>query len=155
MPTWGYSVKNLDPEKTAIASGRDLRISSKEAYEVLNVIRGLKVQEAKKLLENVIALKQPMPFKRYKGKIAHHRGLERWKWPAGRYPVKAAKEILKVLENAENNAVNKGLDPDRLVIIHAAAHRGPTLKKYMPRAFGRSTPWFRRTAHIEIAVKEV
>jgi len=155
MPSWGYSIKNLDPEKTAIASGRDLNISWKEAVEVCKVIRGMKLSDAKKLLEDVIALKQPIPYRRYHGKIPHHRGLERWKWPAGRYPVKVAKEILKVLNNVENNAENKGLDVERLKIIHAAAHKGPIIKKYTPRAFGRATAWFRRLTHVEIAVMEV
>ena len=155
MPSWKYSARNLDPEKTAIASGRDLNISWKEAREICNVIRGLMLSEAKKLLENVINLKQPIPYKRFHGKVAHHRGLERWKWPSGRFPVKAAKEILKVLENAENNAENKGLDTDKLKIIHAVAHKGPIIKKYTPRAFGRATPWFRRLTHVEVAVSEV
>ena len=155
MPTWGYSIKNLDPEKTAIASGRDLPISLKEAREICKVIKGMKLSKAKELLKAVIEKKQPIPYRRYHGKVAHRRGLERWKWPAGRYPVKAAKEILKVLENAENNAANKGLDADRLKIIHAAAQKGPVFKKYTPRAFGRATPWFRKYTHVEIAVAEV
>ncbi len=155
MPTWGYSIRNLDPEKTALASGRDLPISLKEAREICKVIKGMKLSKAKELLEAVIEKKQPIPYRRYHGKVAHHRGLERWKWPAGRYPVKAAREILKVLENAENNAVNKGLDAEKLKIIHAAAHKGPVYKKYTPRAFGRATPWFRKYTHVEIAVAEV
>ena len=155
MPTWGYSIKNLDPEKTAIASGRDLPISLKEAREICKVIKGMKLSKAKDLLKAVIEMKQPIPYRRYHGKVAHHRGLERWKWHAGRYPVKAAKEILKVLENVENNATNKGLDADRLKIIHAAAQKGPVFKKYTPRAFGRATPWFKKYTHIEIAVAEV
>jgi len=155
LPTWGYSIKNLDPEKTAIASGRDLPISLKEAREICKVIKGMKLSKAKDLLKAVIEMKQPIPYRRYHGKVAHHRGLERWKWHAGRYPVKAAKEILKVLENVENNATNKGLDADRLKIIHAAAQKGPVFKKYTPRAFGRATPWFKKYTHIEIAVAEV
>ena len=73
----------------------------------------------------------------------------------GRYPVKAAKYILKVLRNARNNAENQGLDPEKLVIVHAAAHKGRYLKRYMPRAFGRSTPWFSTTTNFEVVVKEV
>jgi len=155
VPSWGYSIKKLDPEKTALASGRDLPISLKEAREICKTIKGMMVKEAKELLKAVIEMKQPIPYRRYHGKVAHHRGLEKWKWPAGRYPVKAAKEILKVLENAENNAENKGLDVDRLKIIHAAAQKGPVIKKYTPRAFGRATPWFKKYTHVEIAVMEV
>ncbi|NHW44659.1 MAG: 50S ribosomal protein L22, partial [Candidatus Verstraetearchaeota archaeon] len=52
------------------------------------------------------------------------------------------------------NAENKGLDVERLVIVHAAAHKGPVIRKYIPRAFGRATPFFQQLVHIEVAVKE-
>ncbi|MEM4933541.1 MAG: uL22 family ribosomal protein, partial [Desulfurococcaceae archaeon] len=32
---------------------------------------------------------------------------------------------------------------------------GITIKRYMPRAFGRATPKYRRTSHVEVIVKEV
>ncbi|KYH37511.1 MAG: 50S ribosomal protein L22 [Candidatus Bathyarchaeota archaeon B24] len=152
MPNWGYSVKDLDPEKTVIASGRDLRISPKAAVEVCRAIRGLTLDDAKRLLEDVIALKRSIPFKRYKKKVAHRRDLQGWY--AGRYPVKACKAILRVLENAESNAEFKGLNLERLRVIHAAAQRGPILKRYTPRAFGRATPNFEYLTHVEIALVE-
>ncbi len=40
MPSWRYSVTGLDPDKTAIASGRDLRIKPKAAREICNYIKG-------------------------------------------------------------------------------------------------------------------
>jgi len=42
-----------------------------------------------------------------------------------------------------------------LKIIHAAAHRGPVLRGYIPRAFGRATPFNEQTTHIEIVVEEI
>jgi len=57
------------------------------------------------------------------------------------------------------NAENKGLVEDvekleeNLIIIHMAAHKGYTLKRYMPRAFGRSSPKFRHSSNVEIIVK--
>ncbi len=156
MPTWHYSYKVRDESKIAKAVQFDIPVSIKDMREVVAAIRGKKLDEARKLLENVIALKEPIPFKRYKGKLSHKRGLpSKWKWPIGRYPVKAAKYLLKLLDNVEANAENKGLDKDKLVIIHIAAHKGITLKRWMPRAFGRATPKFRRTSHVEIIVGEV
>ncbi|RLE52519.1 MAG: 50S ribosomal protein L22 [Candidatus Methanomethylicota archaeon] len=155
MPHWGYSITELDPERTAVASGRDLRISTKDAVEVCNAIRGMMLEDAMKLLEEVIALKTPIPFRRHKKKVAHHAGLaDRWGIPSGRYPVKAAKEILKVLKNARANAESKGLNVERLRVIHAAAQQGMRIRKYIPRAFGRATPYFHPLTHIEIAVRE-
>jgi large subunit ribosomal protein L22 len=153
MPNWGYSVKNLDPEKTVLASGRDLRISHKAAVEVCRAIKGLSLDDAKRLLEDVINLKRSIPYRRYKKKVPHRKDLQ--KWSAGRYPVKVCKAILKVLENAEANAEYKGLSVDRLRIIHAAAQKGTMLKRYTPRAFARATPNFRVLTHIEIALAEL
>ncbi len=150
MPTWRYSAQ-LDPLTTAIASGRDLRISYKDAVEVLRAIRGKRVEDAKRILEDVIKLKRPVPYRTYHGKVGHRRGQG---FGPGRYPVKAAKAILKVLENAIANAEYKGLDTERLWIVHAVAHKGPKIKKYIPRAFGRATPYFEQLVHIEIGVEE-
>ncbi len=152
MPTWKYSVTGLDQDKTAIASGRELPISPKAAREICAFIKGLPLEDAKKLLEGVVVLKHPIPYKRHFKKVPHRHELN--KWPAGRYPVKAAKYILKVLKNAEANAENKGLDTSRLYITHAVSHRGFKIRKYVPRAFGRSTPFFHVLTHIEIVVEE-
>jgi large subunit ribosomal protein L22 len=153
MPSWRYSVKGLDPDRTAIASGRDLRISPKAARELCNYIRGMKLQRAKEVLREVMELKRAVPYRRHKKKIPHRRGLQGFY--AGRYPVKAAAEILKILEAVEANAEFKGLYTDRLRIIHIAVQRGPVIRKYIPRAFGRATPYFERLTHIEVAVEEV
>lgn len=155
MPEWGYSIPEeaLDPKTTVKASGRELRISHKSAREVCNTIKGMMLTEAKKYLRAVIAKKKFVPFKRYVKKAGHHRGLE--KAYAGRYPVKAAIEVLKVLKNAEANAENKGLDAERLKIIHACAYPGMKIKRYMPRAFGRSSPKIETLTHVEIALQEI
>ncbi|WP_434731833.1 50S ribosomal protein L22 [Thermogladius sp. KZ2Tp1] len=155
MPTWHYSLQLRDESKIAKAVRYDIPVSIKYMREVVSVIRGMKLEDAKKLLENVVKLKEPIPFRRYHGKVSHRRGLaDKYGWPAGRYPVKAAKFLLELLENVEANAENKGLDKDKLVIIHIAAHKGVTLKRYMPRAFGRATPKFRRTTNVEVVVRE-
>ncbi|MEM1698443.1 MAG: 50S ribosomal protein L22 [Sulfolobales archaeon] len=159
MPVWSYSLKLRDESRVAKAMIWDAPISRKEAYEILKILRGKKLSEAKKFLEDVIAMKKAVPYARYKLSIAHKPGLSdsfpKWSSPIGRYPVKAAKCILRLLNNLENNAESKGLDLERLVIIHAAAHRGPYLKRWMPRAFGRATPKFRSLTHVEVMVKEV
>ncbi|RLG92872.1 MAG: 50S ribosomal protein L22 [Candidatus Hecatellales archaeon] len=152
MPNWGYSIKGLNPEKTAIASGRDLRISAKAAREICLTIKNMRLEDAKRLLEDVIAGKKPIPFRRHKKEVPHRKGLEGWY--AGRYPKKASKEILRVLDALEANAEQKGLDVERLWIIHAAAQRGTKIRKYIPRAFGRSSPYFQQLTHVEFAVEE-
>jgi large subunit ribosomal protein L22 len=154
MPKWGYSImtEELDPEKTAKASGREIRVSHKNTREVCRTIKGMTLTHAKEYLKNVINKKQPVPFKRYRKKAGHRHGLE--KAFAGRYPIKAAAKVLIVLEGAEANAENKGLDLDRLRIMHAAAYPGMKIKRFFPRAHGRSSPKYDTLTHIEIVLDE-
>jgi len=91
---------------------------------------------------------EPIPFTRFKKKVGHRRGVT--KAFAGRYPVKTAKVILKLLEGAEANAEYNGFDTEALRIIHASAYPGRKLKNYIPRAFGRSSPHFDTLCHIEL-----
>lgn len=152
MPSFGYSIEGLDPDRTCLASGRDLRVSFKKMVELCAAIRGLRLDEAKKLLEDVIAKRRMIPFRRFRRKRAHHGSIDGH--PSGGYPVRAAKELLKVLHNAENNAENKGLDLSRLYVKHAAAQKGMKIRKYVPRAFGRATSHFQELCHVEIALEE-
>ncbi|MBS7658251.1 MAG: 50S ribosomal protein L22 [Candidatus Bathyarchaeia archaeon] len=148
MPKWSYSIQNLDPDKTVKCSGRELRISPKTATEVCRAIKGMKLNEAKAFLEEVKELKRAVPFRRYKKEVPHRRMNE--KWYAGRYPVKVADKLLKLLNELEANAEYKGLNTENLIIIHAASQRGRKLKRYIPRAFGRATPKFETLTHIEL-----
>ena len=153
MPSWRYSITGLDPNKTAIASGRDLRIKPKAAREICNYIKGMKLVKAKKTLQDVVALRKPVPYYRHKRKVPHRK--EAQGFDAGRYPQKAAGEILKVLNTVEANAEFKGLETEYLKIIHIAAQRGRRIRKFIPRAFGRASPYFKNLTHIEVAVEEV
>ena len=153
MPKWGYSITDMNLEKTAKASGRELRISPKHAREVCNTIKGMKLDQAKNYLKQVILKKKPVPFRRFNKKVGHRHGLE--KAFSGRYPVKAAQHILGVLEGAEANAEYKGLDMERLRIIHASAYPGIKIKRFIPRAFGRSSPRFNTLSHVELVLEEM
>jgi len=146
-----YSYQPADETKAAKAMGYEMPISFKHAVEICRELRGKKLEEAKKILEDVIALRRPIPFKRYKKKVAHKSGLN--KWYAGRYPQKAAKYILKVLKNLEANAIYKGLDVSNLVIVHAQAKKGRVIKRYMPRALGRATPKFQVLTTVEFVAE--
>lgn len=152
MPHWGYSKTDIDTEKTAKASGRDLRISSKHATEICKTIKGMKLNQAKTYLNQVTQMKKPVPFRKHKKKQPHRHGLQ--KNPTGKYPQKAAKKILNILESAEANAEFRGLDTENLKITHASAYPGMKTKRYKPRAFGRMTPHFKTLCHIELILEQ-
>jgi large subunit ribosomal protein L22 len=85
--------------------GMELHISPKHAREICRTLRGMRANLARTYLEDVIALKRAIPFKRYRRNVAHRHGLVGW--DAGRYPEKAAKAVLNVLDNALANAEYK------------------------------------------------
>jgi large subunit ribosomal protein L22 len=146
----GYSAQ-LDPENTAKAIGKELRISPKHSVEICRAIRGLPLDKAKEYLEDVIALKRAVPFRRYRRCVGHRKGK---RFGAGRYPRKAARAILEVLLSAENNAEYKGLNTDIMVVAHISANHGRPFKGWTPRAHGRSSPFNVETTNIEVILQE-
>ena len=153
MPKWGYSVIELDPDTTVKASGRELRLSPKSAREVCAVIKGMQLDTAKDFLGQVIEKKKAVRFRRYHKTLPHRKGLQ--EAFAGRYPVKAAQKVLEVLESAESNAMYKGLNSESLRIVHAAAYPGINIKRFVPRAMGRSSPHYETLTHVEIVLQQI
>jgi len=150
MTKLGYTVE-YKIETMARAYGRDLPIAWKKSIELARQLRGRTVEKAREYLENVAALKQAVPMRTYGRWVAHKSGIG----PA-RYPVKAAKAFLTILESAVANAEFTGKeDPDTMVIAVINAHKGPTSKGYRPRAYGRSSPWNQDTVNLEIVLEEV
>ena len=145
----GYTYAPRPNETVARARAIELPVSPKKMYEVLNALRGLPLDDARTLLEDVIARRRAIPFRRYNQETAHHRGTG-----PGRYPEKIAKQLLKLLANAEANAEYEGLDTDSLVIKVAACARGRIQKANMPRAHGRATQWNEQTTNFEIVLAE-
>jgi large subunit ribosomal protein L22 len=152
LPNYKLSVYGLDPDRTAVATGRNLRISPKHAREICHEIKGKYLETAQEYLEQVVDKKRSVPFRRYRKKVAHRNDLT--KWPAGRYPVKASHEIIRILESAEQNASFKGLEVSRLRITHIAALRGRKIRGFTPRAQGRSSPSNMTLTHIEVVLTE-
>ena len=146
----GYSM-DISGENTARTIGQELPVSWKDSVELCREIRGLFLEDAKEFLEDVAEKKRPIHLRNYSKHAAHKRGTG---FGPGKYPVKAAKSILKVLEGVENNAEYKGLDPENMFIVHIAANRGRVYPGWKPRARGRSSPWNSETVNVEIIIQE-
>jgi large subunit ribosomal protein L22 len=146
----GYSME-ADGENTARAIGAELPISWKDSVELCRELRGLYLADAKEFLASVVNLERPIHLRRYCRHAAHKRGKG---FGPGKFPVKAAGSILRVLEGVENNAEYKGLDPESMFIIHIAANRGTVYPGWKPRARGRSSPWNHETVNVEIIIQE-
>ena len=140
----GYTVKT-DSAKTARALGKELPISPKKAREVCQALKGREVGDALEYLEGVVALEKPVPYKRYNKCVAHQKNCG----PGG-FPVKVAKAVIRIIEDAQANAEYKGIDTEKLVIHTISAHKGRPNKMFRPRAHGRSTPFYQDHTHIEV-----
>jgi large subunit ribosomal protein L22 len=146
-----YSVE-FDSEKTARSQGHELHVSPRHCVEICRELRGKSLAEAKSHLEGITRMKKAVPFKRHNSGVGHRAGLSGW--DAGRFPQKAAKDILTILKSAEANAEYKGLDTDRMRIVHTVARTGRIIEGRMPRAMGRATAKNTATVTVEIVLKE-
>ena len=70
-------------------------------------------------------------------------------------PNAAARDVATELKSATANAENNyNLSADELTVVSAVADEGPTLKRYRPRAQGRTFQILKRTSHVTISVAD-
>lgn len=131
-------------EHSASAKSTNLPISTKHGIEIGHFLRFKTTAFAKNYLEDVIALKKAIPFRRHNRDVGHRKG----PMAAGRYPQKAAKEFLKIVKAVEANANAKGLNTSVLKISKLIANKAAS-----PMGGGRSRTSSKRT-HLEIEVVE-
>lgn len=132
-----------DSGHVAVARALNLPVSTKQCVEICRSLRYKDISSAKKFIEEVSLLKRAVPYKRSTMNIAHKAGMS-----AGRYPQKAAKEILRLLKSVEANAQAKGLDISNLKITKILAN-----KASIPFTGGRNRGATKRT-HVEVEVRE-
>jgi large subunit ribosomal protein L22 len=130
-------------EHVARACTHNIPVSTKHTIEICTYLRYKSTKEAKSILEKVIAKKAPIPFVRFKRNVGHKAGIA-----AGRFPVKAAKEMLQMVKSVEANAQFKGLNVDNLKITKILANHAP-----IPFTGNRQHRGTKRT-HVEIEVAE-
>jgi len=144
-----YSFKPEDSAKVVKAMGRDINMSFKDAVEIADKIRGMKLGKATAYLEDVAALKQTVPYKRYVKGIGHRKGNT---VKTGKYPKKAAKQVIEILKNVQANAEFKGLDAEKMKLIHVQAQKGIGRRRRKPT--GRSGVWNTQYVHFQVLAKE-
>merc|ERR1711920_1107818 len=140
-----YSVESEDGVKSAKSRGDNVRVHFKHCREVMHAIQGMKLAPAKVFLEDVLEMKQAVPFTKFTGGCGRHaQGKLR----------KATKVIYDLVKNAEANAEVKGLDVETLYISHAHANRAMKQRRRTYRAHGRIGPYQASPAHIEVVLSE-
>lgn len=147
-----YSYQENEDKKVAKAFGKELNISPRHANEICYTIKGKMLNKAIAYLEKVQKKEEFVPLRRHKKQVPHRKGKGR-STKAGRWPVKAAKAIIGVLQNASANAEYKGLDADKLKIKHATAYKSVELERRKPK--GSAIAHNIELTNIEIVVREL
>ncbi|MFH1837963.1 MAG: 50S ribosomal protein L22 [Candidatus Kuenenbacteria bacterium] len=110
-----------EKQKKIIAKAKYIRTSPKKIRLVINVIRGMDVEEAENQLKFISK--------------------------------RACQPVLKLLNSAVANAKHDfDLKKENLYIKEIIVNQGPTLDRWMPRAFGRAAPIRKKTSHIIITL---
>jgi len=133
-------------KKLVTVRSHNLPISRKKTVNLARYIRYLPLKTAEKYLEEIIEMKRAVPYYRYNRDIPHRRNID-GEIKQGRYPVKSAKYLLKLLRSLEKNAINIGLDPSKIILIHVLVNKGNTTPIKINYG-GRRVR--RKTTHIEI-----
>lgn len=107
----------------AKATAKYVRVTPRKADQVLQLIRGKRVDQATETLDFT-----PKHVARVIGKV-----------------------LKSAVANAV--AMEGKINVEHMRVKHAVAGAGPTMKRFLPRAQGRATPLLKRTSHITIVVE--
>jgi len=110
------------------AAARYMRVSPQKARLVLDLIRGLKVEDARNTL----------------------------RFTKKRVAATVGKLLQSAIDNANFLSSEKGIDVDldQLYVKSALANDGPRMKRIRPAPMGRAFRYVRRIAHLEIVLAE-
>ena len=150
-----YQAEVGKKSKTAKASITNSPVSVKYSTEVCNQIKSRPVNDVIAWLKRIEAHEEYLPLKRYHKKVAHRKGNALNGEKAGRYPEKVARAFVKLLELAKSNADFKGLDAEKMQIIHAFATMGMNRFSYQSKGRIAGKARRRNATNIEVIVQEM
>jgi len=128
-------------------------MSHKHSKAIAREIKGKTAGEAVEYLEAVVEGDQPVPFRQHNSGVGHRKNIDGW--DAGRFPNKASKAFLDLLENAIGNADHQGFDGESMEVMHVAAHKVGETQGRQPRAMGRASPFNSMEVDVELILEEV
>lgn len=110
----------------ASVNGKDLSIGKKHAAALCDFIRGRDIDVAIRELEEVAAMRKPIPMK---GEIPHRHGMSQASG-SGRYPVKGAKIYIGLLKSLKSNALVNELELEKFKIFAMANKAARPYKRF-------------------------
>ena len=172
LPQSGYT-QMLQGSRLATARAVEVDMHVKHCFEVCRAVKNKTAGDAIAFLDQVLKIDSnradirrkaaAVPFRLGSGNKRKRRsgpsmvGHRNGGIGPGRYPVKASREIKKLLESAMENArfQYEDIDAEEMVITHIAAHRGPIRKGWIPRARGRATPSNHYRVNMEVFLEDL
>lgn len=134
--------KSMDNE-TARAIGLNVAVSTKDSIEIADFIRRRGLDTVKRLLERVLLKHVAVPMKQFNKDTGHRPSIG-----PGRYPIKAVKEFLMLLESAEANAKFKNMDVANLYVANVQVNKGSRRFKG-----GRQRRRLNKSTNLEVILK--
>ena len=172
LPQSGYT-QLLQGTRLATARSVQVDMHVKHCFEVCRAVKNKTAGEAIAFLNQVLKIDSnradvrrkaaAVPFRLGSGNKRKRRsgpsmvGHRKGGIGPGRYPVKASREIIKLIESAMENAryQYEDIDAEEMLITHIAAHRGQIRKGWIPRARGRATPSNHYQVNLEVFLEDM
>lgn len=124
-------------------NANDARVSTRYAIEICRFIKGKRIGDAIRDLEDVTAKRKYVPMR---GEYGHKHGKGKVASGAGKYPLNASKAFIVLLKSLAGNANNH--DIDEPYVAEAIANNAP-------RPAGRFGRWERKRSHIKLVAREL
>ena len=105
------SENTIKKKKSAVVDGNNLRISTKWAVDICKMIKGKDIEECLKMVQEVIDFKRAVPMNNRE--VGHKKGKGMM---AGRYPVNACKEFLRLLKQLNSNALINEVEIEECIV---------------------------------------
>jgi large subunit ribosomal protein L22 len=139
-------IKKIQPKikkDYAEVNANNSKVSMKYAVEICKFIKGKRIGDAIRSLEEVSLKKKAVPMK---GEYAHKKSVKKYASGAGTYPVNASKQFIILLKSLLGNTNSNNMDEPYLA--EAIVNKAPK-----PR--GRFGRWERKRCHIKLIAKEI
>lgn len=139
-------VKKVQPKikrDFAIVDINNARVSMKYAIEIGRFIKGKRLGDAIRDLEEVSQKRKAVPMR---GEYAHKKSVKKYASGAGKYPVNASKQFIIFIKSLSANA--SANDMDEPIISECVVNKAP-------KPMGRFGKWERKRCHIKLVAREI